>query len=125
MTRTRRAPGVPYATGKTRSKLEARFLELWRDLAGRHPQPEVGYVFAPPRKWEVDFAWPDYMLIVEVHGGQWMRGGGRHQRGQGFQDDLDKENALTLRGWRLLRFTTSHFDNPQSMVDTVVSALKG
>jgi len=61
------------------------------------------YRFSPPRRWRVDFAWPDKMLAVEIEGGIWT--GGRHTRGAGFENDCLKYNALSLAGWRLLRFT--------------------
>jgi hypothetical protein len=44
-------------------------------------------------------------LAVECHGAIWS--GGRHARGQGIQDDINKRNALALQGgWRQLDFTT-------------------
>jgi len=62
------------------------------------------YKFHPTRRWKVDFAWCKEKFAVEIEGGQWTQG--RHQRGQGFADDMFKYNSLSLAGWRLLRFTT-------------------
>ena len=63
--------------------------------------------FAPPRRWRADFAvgrW-DARLLVEVDGGLHVAGGGRHQRAKGFAADIEKQNAMTLCGYRLLRFS--------------------
>ena len=67
------------------------------------PTPERNYRFHSKRRWEADFAWPDRKLIAEVHGSTWT--GGRHVRGQGFQDDRIKMNSATLSGWQVLEFT--------------------
>jgi very-short-patch-repair endonuclease len=42
------------------------------------------------------------MLAVEIEGGIY-RGGG-HTTVAGIKRDVDKSNALTMLGWRLLRF---------------------
>lgn len=67
------------------------------------PEPVREYVFAKPRKWRWDFAWPDHFLAVEVEGGIWNRG--RHGRGSGIVGDIEKGNAAVMRGWRMLRVT--------------------
>ncbi len=69
------------------------------------PTPQQEYVFAPPRRWRFDFAWPKLKLAVEVEGGEYTRG--RHFRPAGFRADAEKYFAADLRGWRVLRFTGS------------------
>ena len=59
------------------------------------------------RKYKCDFYLPDYNTIIEIEGGQWI--GGRHTRGKGFQNDIEKYNKITLAGFRVLRLTTNHF----------------
>ncbi len=59
--------------------------------------------FAPPRRWRFDFAWPQQRIALEIEGGTWV--GGRHNRGAGYVNDLEKYNTATLLGWRLLRVT--------------------
>lgn len=71
------------------------------DVAGLSYVSE--YRFHDSRKWRIDFAFPSQKLAVEVEGGGWVNG--RHNRGGGMEADLEKYNALTLAGWRLLRFT--------------------
>lgn len=67
------------------------------------PPFERHYRFCPGRKWEIDFAWPDFMVAVEVEGGQWVEG--RHNRPEGFAKDVEKYNMATFMGWRLYRVT--------------------
>ena len=82
-----------------RSPLEV--LLAWQmDSAGLLYASE--YRFHETRKWRVDFAFEQAMLAVEVEGGGWING--RHNRGAGMEKDMEKYNALTLAGWRLLRF---------------------
>lgn len=68
------------------------------------PLPVREFRFAAPeRDWEADFAWPEERVILEVEGGAWA--GGRHTRGSGYLEDMTKYNAMTLRGYRLVRCT--------------------
>ena len=65
------------------------------------PAPVYEHRFHPTRMWRLDIAWPDRLIAVEVEGGVWS--GGRHGRGSGIVKDMEKANALTMAGWRLLR----------------------
>lgn len=65
--------------------------------------PAHEYRFAPPRRWRFDYAWPEYMIALEVEGGVFV--GGRHTRGAGFVKDMEKYNEATARGWRVFRTT--------------------
>lgn len=64
---------------------------------------ESWHEYRHDRNWRVDFAWPDRRLIVEVEGGVYT--GGRHTRPSGFVKDIEKYNALTEAGWKVLRFS--------------------
>lgn len=99
-----------------KSHLEAQF-ELIVTYAGL-PQPVAEHRYHPTRKWRFDFAWPDRLVAVEIEGGAWT--GGRHTRGSGFVKDCDKYNAAALLGWRVLRYTTTHLND----VDAVVEQLR-
>jgi len=72
------------------------------------PAPERELVFAPPRKWRFDFAWPFNKIAVEIEGGAWI--GGRHNRASGFIKDAEKYNNAALLGWRVLRYTPQNID---------------
>jgi hypothetical protein len=64
---------------------------------------ERDYVFAKPRKFELDFAWTRYRLGLEIEGGLWV--GGAHSHPQGVERDIEKGNLAVLAGWRVLRAT--------------------
>ncbi|MWO66465.1 hypothetical protein GQM96_24295, partial [Escherichia coli] len=81
--------------------MEERFARDLRALKVLEPTRE--HRFAPPRRWRFAFAWPAFMLAVEIEGGVWTNG--RHTRGSGFVADCEKYNAATLAGWKVLRFT--------------------
>jgi len=71
------------------------------------------YCFHESRDWRFDVAVPEIHLGIEIEGGihpfRNPRTGqiivGRHIRGAGYQEDLDKYNAATARGWRVFRFS--------------------
>jgi hypothetical protein len=68
------------------------------------PRPVAEHVFHPTRKWRFDWAWLDHKLGVEIDGG--TRGGGRHNRHDGYSEDCVKLNEAVILGWRVMRFTT-------------------
>lgn len=65
------------------------------------------------RGWRFDYAFPDIMVAIEIEGGVWT--GGRHTRGCGFQDDLDKYNVAAAIGWRLFRFSTQDINEGKAL----------
>lgn len=72
-------------------------------LAGL-PKPEAEYRFHPTRRWRFDYALPAQSIAIEVDGAVYS--GGRHTRGKGFENDMDKLNEAQILGWRVLRFST-------------------
>lgn len=72
------------------------------------PVPEVEYRFCATRKWKIDFAFVDVRLAIEIEGV--TVAGGRHQRVKGYIKDIEKYNALTETGWRLLRYPPKKID---------------
>jgi very-short-patch-repair endonuclease len=79
------------------------------------------YVFAPPRKWRFDFAWPEYMVAVEVNGNAWKTvGGGRHSQ----DSDYEKLNRAASLGWRLFTFSPGMITrDPYNCIKILVEAL--
>lgn len=73
------------------------------------PEPVAEFRFSPPRRWRFDFAWPAYLVALEVEGGVFIRG--RHARGAGMVGDMTKYSEAAILGWRLLRVT------PQQIAD--------
>ena len=84
-------------TPKTPSQGEALFA-LHCQAYGLTPERE--YIFAYPRKWRIDFAWPDKKLAVEIESSV-------HRIKGRFSRDMDKYNALQKAGWKLLRYTAA------------------
>ena len=77
------------------------------------PPPIREYKFHAKRKWRLDYAWPDIRLAVEIEGGVWKEGGGRHNRASGFIADIDKYNMLVEEEWFLLRYLPKHINYDQ------------
>lgn len=75
------------------------------------PKPDTELLFHPRRKWRFDYAWPDHMIALEVHGG--IYSGGRHTRGRGFVEDRCKMNEASLLGWFVLEITPEHIESGQ------------
>lgn len=64
---------------------------------------ELEHRFSPPRRWRFDYAIPSLMIAIEIEGGAFTQG--RHTRGGGFINDMEKYNAAIEMGWSLLRYT--------------------
>lgn len=79
------------------------FLKLL--AVNRLPEPTPEHRFDTARKWRFDFAFIAHKVALEVEGGIFT--GGRHTRGKGFLNDMEKYNAAALQGWRVLRVTPS------------------
>lgn len=105
--------------GKQGSRLEQKALEQII-LAGL-PEPEREYKFHPVRQWRADFAWPNQMLLLEIEGGIWLSTTQEHGKGHAhperFEADVQKYNAATLSGWRLLRATAKTIRDGQMLAD--------
>lgn len=64
--------------------------------------------FHSVRRWCFDYAWPEYRVALEVEGGIWTKG--RHTRGKGFANDIEKYDEAVILGWRVLRITRDNFN---------------
>ena len=103
------------------SQWEERLM-LYLCAANLHHGCVREYMFAPPRRFRGDFAWPAQKLIVEVQGGIWARGKAAHSSGAGVSRDAEKLNTATLAGWRVLQVTSDHIKSGQA-VDWIRTAL--
>ena len=83
-----------YAQAVTRSELEERFLALCHEHG--LPRPNVNTRI---EGCEVDFAWRDRRLVVEVDGYRY------HRAPSTFEDDRERDVVLSVAGWTVLRFT--------------------
>ena len=84
-----------------RRALEDRLAQQIRAM--QLPSPDREYLFHPTRRWRVDFAWPEFWLLVEVEG--LSPAGGRHQRIAGFEADAEKYAEAQRLGWTVLRLS--------------------
>lgn len=98
---------------RTRSDLEAAFLDLWR----RHglPTPEVNTKLG---RWEVDFLWRSQNLVVEADSWTYHRGS------VAFEDDHARDLDLRAQGFTVLRFTDRQLEEePNGIASDVKRAL--
>jgi len=111
LTQARRALGprvqLP-AAGRDRKPARPRVLRgptphdmLWDAVGRLGLAAEREYRGAVPgRRYRLDIAIPAARLAIEVDGWQWH---GKHKRD--FARDRERQNLLTLHGWRILRFS--------------------
>ena len=95
---------------KPPSRLERKFLLYWQSLGG--PVLEREYRFHPTRKWRADFAHVESRTLIEVEGGIYIAGGGRHNRAAGFLADLEKYLEASLAGWHVVRLADALITAP-------------
>jgi very-short-patch-repair endonuclease len=87
------------------------------------PEPTKEHRFHQVRKWRFDYAWitPSHRVAVEIDGGQWVAGGGRHNR----DSDREKLNHAAADGWRVLRFSTQQIERePDACIELLRRALQ-
>ena len=100
-----------------RSQLEEDFLRQLRTTT--LPVPEREHMFAKPRRWRFDVAFPDVQLAVEINGGVWING--RHNRGAGYESDMQKMNTAMLIGWTVLQFGATAIESGDALRTTVLA----
>jgi very-short-patch-repair endonuclease len=104
---------APGEAAPTRSALERRFVSLVRK-AGL-PRPLINTTIGP---YEVDFAWPEERVVVELDG--WSAHGHRFA----FERDRARDADLVARGYLVLRYTWRQLrDNPLLVATQIAQAL--
>lgn len=88
------------STTASSTDLFKRYLET--ELPGIEVIKELP--FHSTRKWRFDYAIPSVKVAIEIDGGVWEYG--RHNRPEGYIDDMEKLNTAASMGWLVLRFTT-------------------
>jgi very-short-patch-repair endonuclease len=88
----------------TRQDLEARFTTFLNDR--RFPRPQTNVLI---EGHEVDAAWPDHELIVELDSWEY------HRTRQAFEEDRRRDRRLAAAGWRVLRVTWRDLDEPDGL----------
>lgn len=117
-----------------RSRYEVRLGLLL--LGAGFPPHEEEYHFgkADGRRWRIDYAWPDYMVGIEVDGGgrlvRWQMNPrtGRSQPvavgSHGTATDYEKLNYAAELGWRILRFNPDMLTQPDYVLATIALTLQ-
>lgn len=99
--------------GPTDSELERLYLEL----SDKYRLP-IPVLHLPVGNYEVDIAYPDRKLVVELDGYA------HHSDRDAFGRDRARQNWLVLHGWTILRFTWEDLtQRPRRVAETVLQAL--
>jgi len=96
----------------TRSELEERFLALVARAGLLRPR-----VNARVEGFEVDFLWPQRRVVVETDGMA------AHATRRAVQRDRERDRALLLAGYRVVRFTPHDLGRPHDVVATLGALL--
>lgn len=93
-------------------------IDSLKKLLNTHVEAE--YRFHHDRKWRFDYYIPMHRVAIEVEGGIWT--GGRHVRGKGFTNDIEKYNEATSLGILVLRFAPNDLLKP-STIEKIKTAM--
>jgi very-short-patch-repair endonuclease len=88
----------------TRRDLEARFHTFLNDR--RFPRPQTNVLIEGK---EVDFAWPDRRLVIELDSWEY------HRTRHAFEDDRRTDRRLRAAGWTVIRITWRDLDDPDAL----------
>ena len=76
------------------------------------------YRFCPRRRWRFDYAILSHMVAIEIEGGVWTNG--RHTRGKGFVNDMEKYNTATVMGWKVIRIVPNDYASLVRYLDEIL-----
>jgi very-short-patch-repair endonuclease len=112
----RGAPGTRHVPPE--SELEARLYRLVdsSDLPKAERQYAIGQ---GTRSWRTDLAFVEERVVVEVDGYAF------HAGREAWEADRARDNAMTRRGWRVLRFTWTDLQRRPDHVLAVISETLG
>ena len=86
-----------------KSKLESTFALALKSV-GCEMEQQVK--FHPVRRWRLDFATEDGTKVaVEIDGGEFIKGGGAHNRGARMAQDYEKRNSAAEMGYVVVQLT--------------------
>lgn len=82
------------------------------DLPHWYNYPNMSnYCFNRPKNgMQLDIAWPEFKVGIEINGGQWAKGKMGHNSGKGLERDARKLNDAQLKGWFLIVLVTDHIE---------------
>jgi hypothetical protein len=96
---TLRAILAAASRGVSREELEALFIEFLDARGFPRPRLNMHVRTRNGRLVEVDFAWPEHRLIVELDGYD------THGTRASFESDRERDRLLSVSGWRVIRVT--------------------
>ena len=70
------------------------------------------HLFCDGRRWRFDYALPTLKIAIEIEGGVFTNG--RHTRGKGYLNDMEKYNMAAELGWTLLRYTPTQLNESKT-----------
>lgn len=93
-------------------------LQTLKQLTGYEFIPE--YKFHDKRKWRFDYCHIESKTAIEVNGAVFTQG--RHTRGKGFINDMEKLNNAILAGYVVLQFTPGQMNETKTfeLIKTVI-----
>lgn len=77
------------------------FIQFVKQELGIELWPE--FYFCTERQFRIDYAIPQYKIAIEQEGGIYMKGISGHSSGTGIARDMEKNNLLVSKGWKLIR----------------------
>lgn len=127
--------GIDKVSTHTLSEKQVRNKALLKQSAKRGQEPQLILSHAckarwpecveeykgaiPGRKFRLDIAFPHHKLCLEFDGWQWH---GKYL--EDFKKDRERQNLLTIHGWRILRFTATDVrQNLMTTLDTIQTCL--
>jgi len=86
---------------KNKEKYNDPFIQFIKQELGIALWPE--FYFCTDRQFRIDYAIPEFKIAIEQEGGIFMKGNSGHSSGTGIARDMEKNNLLVSKGWRLIR----------------------
>lgn len=86
---------------KNKEKYNDPFIHLVKQELGIEIWPE--FYFCTERQFRIDYAIPGHKIAIEQEGGIYMKGNSGHSSGTGIARDMEKNNLLVSKGWKLIR----------------------
>lgn len=91
-------------------------LQLWANEHALELVPE--HRFDKDRKWRFDWALPAVKVAVEYEGIHSAKS--RHTTKKGYAGDVEKYNAATAAGWRIIRATSGDYKNVPKLLNEMI-----
>jgi len=102
----------------SQSDPERTFVTRWLQLSDTAPDPVAEYTFSEKRKFRFDFAWPVYMVAIEIHGIK------DHTSVKGLTRDCIKMNLAQVEGWTVFQATPGMLrQDPAGIIEMILDAL--